>query len=395
MRPPAPAKYRRNLIDRLRLSRWLGPGPQMVFRELERRPLRTLLSAVAIAASVGLMVIGGWYYDSIDDLMHTQFHLAMREDLSVVFREPRPARAIHELGHLPGVLQAEGLRIVPVRFRMGHRTRDCVIVGYPDGSTLRALRDKFARPVPLPPDGVVLTDKLGELLGVTPGQELSVEIHEGSRRVRPLVVSGLVSEAFGLQGHMELGALLRFLGEEDRRTLGLLRADPLLADQLDHRLKDLPYVTSVTRRAQIVARFRAQSGKMIVTVSLIIMFFAATITVGVVYNNARIALSTRARDLASLRVLGFTRAEISAILLTEMSIPVLLAIVPGFYFGHYLVGLIASMADPETYRLPVVIQTRAYAASALVALIAAAFSALLVRRKLDQLDLIGVLKTRE
>jgi putative ABC transport system permease protein len=395
MQPPAPAHYRRSGLDRIGLSAWLGPSSQMVFRELQRRPLRMLLSAVALAASVGLMVIGGWYYDSIDDLMHTQFHLAMREDLSVLFSESRPAAAIGELAHLPGVLQAEGLRIVPVRFHVAHRSRDGALIGYPPDAELRSVRDALARPAPLPPDGVVLTDVLAKLLDVRPGQDVAIELHEGTRMTRTIRVNGVVADAMGLQGHMDLAALQRFLGEQDRRSLGLLLIDPNSAWQLDQRLKQLPYVMSVTRRSSILERFKTQSGSMIATISLIILLFAATITVGVVYNNARVALSTRGRDLASLRVLGYTRSEISAVLLAEMAVPVLLALLPGCFFGRWLVQLLASTVDPETYRLPVIIAARSYAVAALVALIASAGSALLVRRRLDRLDLIGVLKTRE
>lgn len=395
MRPPAPIRYRQSFVDRLGLSGWFGPASQMVFRELGRRPLRVVTSAIAIAASVGLMVTGGWYYDALDDLMYTQFHLAMREDLTVSFSEARPAGAIRELAHLPGVLEAEGLRTIPVRFRLGHRARDGAIIGYPRDAELRTLRNERSQPAPIPPDGIVLTDMLATLLEVRPGDSVQIEVHEGQRLVRPIVVTGLVSESFGLQGHMDLDAMHRFLGEQDRRTVGLLRIDPLFGPLLDQRLKDLPYVASVTRRSHIIERFKAQSGSMILTVSLIIILFAATITVGVVYNNARVALSTRARDLASLRVLGFTRREISSILLTEMSVPVLLAILPGLLCGHWFVQLLASTVDPETYRLPILITSRSYALAALVAVAASAWSALLVRRRLDRLDLIGVLKTRE
>jgi len=395
MRPLAPTHYRRSFIDHMGLTGWFGPASQMVFRELGRRPLRVLTSAVAIAASVGLMVTGGWYYDALGDLIFTQFHLAMREDMSVSFSEARPARAVRELAHLPGVLQAEGLRALPVRFRVGHRARDGVILGYPRDAELRTLRDKFAQPAAIPPDGIDLTDMLATLLEIEPGDRVRIEVHEGQRLARSLTVTGLVSESFGLQGHMDLDAMHRWLGEQDRRSVALLRVDPLLGPLLDQRLKDLPFVASVTRRSEIIERFRAQSGSMIVTVSMIIILFAATITVGVVYNNARVALSTRARDLSSLRVLGFTRREISAVLLAEMSVPVILAILPGLALGHWFVELLSSTVDPETYRLPILISPRSYGLAALVALAASAWSALLVRRRLDRLDLIGVLKTRE
>lgn len=395
MRPPAPARYRRSIVDVLGLARAVGPSLHMMGRELQRRPFRTVFSALAISISIGLMVIGGWYYDAVRDLVHTQFHEAMREDVTVVFIEARPEQALSDLRHTPGVLGAEGLRAVPVRFRSGHAHRDGVILGYPAGGELRQLRDRYARLSPLPPDGVVLTDVLAEILRVRVGDPIEVEIHEGQRGKKRLLVSGTVDEAMGLQGHMTAPALARFMGETPKANLALLRVDPAQSEILDARLKDMPYVASVTRRVDLLARFESQSANMITTMAVIIMLFAATITVGVVYNNARVALSIRARDLASLRVLGFTRGEISAILLGEMALQVLLALPLGLVFGDWLVHGLASTVDPEQWRMPVVITPRSYAIALLVALTAAALSALLVRRRLDRLDLIGVLKTRE
>jgi putative ABC transport system permease protein len=341
------------------------------------------------------MVVGGWYSDGIDELVHTQFHEIMREDVTVAFIEARPERAVRELAHVPGVVQAEGLRVVPVRFRSGHVVRDGVIWGYPTHGELRQLRNRYARPAPLPPDGIVLTDILAQVLGVGVGDRVEIEVHEGQREKKSIVVAGLVDEAFGLQGHMTREALARFLGEAPKANIGLLRADPEQSAVIDERLKDLPYVASVTRRSNMVKRFEEQSASMIVTFSVIIMAFAATISIGVVYNNARVALSVRARDLASLRVLGFTRGEISSVLLGEMALQVLLSLPLGLWFGKVLVLALASMVDPEQWRMPVILTPRSYALAALVAIVSSAFSALLVRRRLDHLDLIGVLKTRE
>jgi putative ABC transport system permease protein len=114
-----------------------------------------------------------------------------------------------------------------------------------------------------------------------------------------------------------------------------------------------------------------------------------------VYNNARIALSARSRDLASLRVLGFRRSEISAILLGELSLQVLLGLPLGLWFGNLMVIAMMSSVDPETYRFPLIVSERTYALAAVVTLGSAVLSAFIVRRKLDRLDLIGVLKTRE
>lgn len=395
MRPPAPARYHRSIIERIGLRRFVGPAAHMVVRELGRRPLRTIFSSLAIAAATALTVIGGWYYDGIETLFYSQFHELMREDASVAFIKPRPVRAVRELSHIPGVLSAEGLRLVSVRFHAGHHQRDGVIWGYPEDTEMRRPRDAFGRLIPLPPNAVVLTDVLARILAVQPGDMIEVELREGARGSRSLVVAGLVNESFGLSGHMRGEALGAWLGEPPQASLALLRIDPAQSQIIDARLKELPMVVEVTKRTNILARFRDQSGSMILTMALIIALFAATITVGVVYNNARVALSMRGRDLASLRVLGFTRGEISAILLGEQLVQVLAALPLGLVMGRGMVGLLASTVDPETYRLPVVLTSRSYAFAAVVTLLAAVVSALLVRRRLDRLDLISVLKTRE
>jgi putative ABC transport system permease protein len=395
MRPPTPARYQKSIIDRFRLSRLVGPSVHMVVRELERRPLRTIGSSFAIAAATALSVMGGWYYDGLDALFYNQFHLLMREDAAVTFVHPRPERAVRELAHLPGVLGAEGMRQVPVRFTARQHHRDGVITGYFDDVEMRRPRDAMGRPVALPPDAVILTDVLAKILDVAVGDTIEVELHEGARTRKSLVVAGTISESIGLGGHMRGQALRAWLGEQDEVSTALLRVDPTLGAELDRRLKDLPTVVDVTKRASIIQKFREQTGNMILTMAFIIALFAATITIGVVYNNARVALSMRGRDLASLRVLGFTRGEISAVLLGEQLIQVLMALPFGLLMGRGLVALLAMTIDPETYRLPVVLSAKSYAFGVVVTMIAALVSALLVRRRLDNLDLIAVLKTRE
>jgi putative ABC transport system permease protein len=319
----------------------------------------------------------------------------MREDAAVGFASPLPARATRELAHLPGVLGAEGLRGVPVRFRSAHHSREGQLMGYPEQAQMRTLRDSYGNPVALPAAGLVLTDKLAEILELSVGDTLLIDILEGERGTRTASVSGLVSESFGLQGHMRYDALHDLLGQEPKVSQVLLRTDPKLDGLIDERLKEMPAVLSVTRRANLLEDFRAQSAGMILASAAIIALFAAVITVGVVYNNARMALSMRARDLASLRVLGFTRAEVSSVLLGEIAIQVLLAVPLGLLLGRSLVQALTQMADPETYRIPLLLTPKTYAFAALVTLLAALMSALLVRRRVDRLDLISVLKTRE
>ncbi|MCC6750583.1 MAG: ABC transporter permease [Deltaproteobacteria bacterium] len=395
MQPPAPASYRTSWLERAGLFSWLGPAGKMILRELTRRPLRTALSALGIALAIGILVVGRFMYDAVEDFMDLQFSLAQRDDLTVTFLRPQPRRSLGELAQLPGVQRVEGLRAVPVRFHVGHRHRESVLLGYGPEVTLRQVVEFPARVVPLPNEGVVLTRKLAAVLGVGVGGTVLAELREGDRRTKPLIVSGLTEEPLGLQGHLRLAALERLLGEQGQLSAALLTVDPERVRAVDERLKRFPAVGSVLRRQALIDRVRQQMAENMGLTTAILTFFAVTIAVGVVYNNARVALSVRSRDLGSLRVLGFSRAEVSALLLGQLATELLLALGPGLLIGTALAHGMMSTVDPEQYRFPTVISARTYAFAVAVVIGAGVVSALLVRRMLDQLDLVAVLKTRE
>ena len=395
MRPPSPARYRRSILEHLGLWRYLGPAIRMIWRELSRRPLRLLLSAVGISLAVGILVVARSMFDSIEHLIDVQFHRSMREDMNVTFVKPVAAGAVSELRHFDGVSYAEGLRTVPVRFRSGHRARDSSIVGYPDRVKLRQLLDTGGRVHEVPPDGILLTGKLGEILEVSVGEYIWVDFREGDWATAQVRVAGFVEEPFGLTGHMHARALSRLLGDTGPVNTALLVVDPLAVTALENRLKQLPLVVGVSSPSDFKRQFDEQSAAMIGVFTFILTLFASIIAVGVVYNNARVALSQRTRDLGSLRVLGFSHREIASMLVGEQAVQVALAIPLGLLVGHWLANAMMTNVDPETYRLPVVVSAQTYLFAIAATLASALISALLLRRKLSKLDLIGVLKTRE
>lgn len=395
MRPPAPPLYRRTLLERIGMLAIFGTSARMVFREIARRPLRTLVSSVGIAMAVAIMVAGRFGMDAFEYLIDQVFQTSMTEDVAVTFVRPMPERAVRELAHLPGVAHAEGMRVVPVRFAHGHRHRDAVIFGHPDELALRRLVDAEGREIPLPREGLLLEAMLARILDVGVGDTVRVHVREGQRGTHDVPVAGLIDGMYGLQGYMHVDALNGLMREGRTVSYVLLDVDPPRIDELRARLRDMRGVQGIARRTALIERVRAQTGSTWTVMTLVLTLFAATIAIGVVYNNARVALSLRSRDLASLRVLGFTRAEISAVLLGELAVQVLLAIPIGLIVGTVMAEGIMATADPERYRMPAIISSSTYAFATAVTLGAGLVSALLVRRKLDHLDLIGVLKTRE
>lgn len=396
MRPPSPAVYKRTLLERIGLFHWLGPAARMILRELQRRPLRVILSAVGISMAIGIVVVSRFMVDAMDMMLDVQVHRALREDINVTLAKPMPGRAVRELEHMPGVFRAEGMRSVAVRVHNEHRWRDVIIFGHPPDSQMRHLVDRDGNEQAVPDgDGMIMTSKLGEILHLARGDLLELELREGERTRLTHRVSGFIDESFGLQGHMRIDALHELVGEGDVVNTVLLDVDPEHLDDVMRRLKELPWVLGVSSPRDFKDQFEEQSGEMISVYTFILTAFASVIAIGVIYNNTRVALSQRSRDLASLRVLGYTQREIAGILLGEQAVQVALAIPIGLVVGYGMVVSIMSTVDPETYRMPIMISLRTYIYASMVALASAFVSALLVRRKLARLDLIGVLKTRE
>jgi putative ABC transport system permease protein len=395
MRPPTPPVYRRTWIERLGPFRRLAPENSMMLRNIVRRPGRALLTIVGIAFSAPILVLALFWQDAIDYMMTVQFSAVERGDVTVTFTEPVTMRASREIARLPGVLQVEGMRAVPARLRFGHRSYRTAVLGIPQDAELRRLLDERLREIPLPPQGLLLTDRLGEKLGLRPGDSVTVETLEGLRVRQDVIVTHLVNDVMGMSAYMDLTALNRMMLEGDVISAVSVSFARPQAAEIYTRFKQLPKVATVSIKQAAIKSFMETTAKFILVFTGVLTIFAAAIAVGVVYNNARVALAERAWELASLRVLGFTRAEVSTILLGELALELLIAIPLGLWLGYWFVVALAESFQTELFRIPTVIAPRSYAFAALVILVAGVVSALIVRHRVDHLDLVSVLKTRE
>jgi putative ABC transport system permease protein len=395
MREEPPARYRTSLVERPWAARRLTHATRMVLRSVERQPWRSLASVAGIAFAVAVLFVGLVFLDVMDRLAEVQFQHVQRQDVTVSFVEPRSSRALSEVRSLPGVLAVEPVRTVPARLRHAHRSRRLALTGQVAAPDLNRVVDTSGRPVVLPPEGLAMSRILADVLGVRPGDRVRVEVLEGARPVREVEVARLVEDHMGIAAWMEIGALRRLLREGGTLSGAHLLVDPLRRDDLYRRLKATPAVAGIAITEKALRSFRDVMAQNFTIMTTLNVVFAGIIAFGVVYNAARISLSERSRELASLRVLGFTIGEISLILLGELALITLVAIPPGVLLGWGLAAAMLLAFESEVYRIPLVVTPRTAAWSALVVLVAAALSGLAVRRKLDHLDLVGVLKTRE
>jgi putative ABC transport system permease protein len=395
MRPEPPAGYRQSVVERVWQRFGLTPATRMVLRNLERQPVRSAVSVLGIAFAVAVLFVGLAFIDVMNVLINEQFVMGMHQDALLSFVEPRSPRALSSVAHLPGVMDIEPIRSVPVRLREGHRSRTLALTGLPETPHLNRIVSRSGQVLSLPADGLVLSTMLGRILDVSPGDLVQVEVLEGRRAVRQVPVVMLVDDSVGLQAYMRIDALRAMLHEGAVITGAAVTVDPAAIGRFYAAVKVLPAIAGVALTAVTLQNFReTMAENMYVQIFLNVMF-AGIIAFGVVYNSARVSLSERERELASLRVLGFTRAEISLILLGELAVLTALALPVGAVIGYVLGQVIMTAFNNEVYRLSFVTSPATVAWSFLIVIAAAAVSGLLVRRRLDRLDLVGVLKTRE
>jgi putative ABC transport system permease protein len=396
MRPEPPPVYRATFLERFGLQRRLAEPTRMIVRHIARQPLKAGLAMLGIAAACGILMITNFQRDAISWMVGVQYGLSSREDLTVIFTDPTPRRALYSITALEGVESAEGFRSVPARLVNGHRSHRASVDGIEPGGELHRILDAELRPVAIPAEGLVLTEYLArEILRIEPGEWLTLEVLEGSRPVLQVPVVGTTRQYLGVNAYMSRDTLNGLMREGPAISGARLSVDTRRQPDIYVQLRGMPRVAGTIVRDTAIEQFNEMMEETILYFSFITALLGGFIAFGVVYNSARIALSERSRELASLRVLGFTRGEVAYILLGEIGLLTLLAIPLGFVFGAALSGYLALAFSSDLYRIPLIIAPSTYSLAAAIVLVSFAITGALIWRKLAHLDLVEVLKTRE
>ena len=395
MRPEPPADFKPALFERLGLTRFSSPTFRMAVRNIERRPWQAVFTCAGLALATGLMVLPGAMSDSIDYLLTFQWNSQQRQDVAVFLTEPGSGRGFHDLEHLPGLILAEPIRSVQARLKFGHRERKLSVTGIAPDANLNRLLDDQGHAITMPEDGLLMSEMLAKVIGARIGDEVEVEVLEGRRPVLRVPIRGLVTDFAGVAAYMDISALRRLMKEGDTVNGAYLALDHKRWDEFMRALKDTPRAAVVMVKRDQLAAFRETTGKSIGIIRKLYFVLATIVAFGVVYNSARIALSERSRELATLRVVGFNLAEVRGVLVGELAILVLAALPAGLLFGRGLALFIMSSFSTETVRLPIVINPSTYSVAILVVLTASVLSFALVSRMIGKLDMVGVLKARD
>ena len=395
MQPAPPMMYKKTLLERINLFKYLSTSGRMIFRHLERRFTRAILTILGVALSAAIFLASSFIIDSIDYMLEVQYDVADRGDATLSFVEPRSMQAMEDVTHLPSVLAAEPYRIVPARLRFGHRSHRGAITGVEPNASLKRMVDVNIKPVSMPDEGIMLSEKLASMLGAFRGDIITIEVLEGRRPTVQVRVVGLVQEYVGANAFMSLSALNSLMGDGNVISGAVLLTNKEEDQTLYTSVKNIPLINSIVMRSVLVQSVRDTMTQSIIETFIINTIFAGLIAFGVIYNTARISLSERARELGSMRVLGFTKGEVAIVLIGELIFLVTIAIPIGIWIGMIMsLGIIGSM-DTELFRVPVIFSDRTIGATILLTLVTTLISSYVVWLRINKLNIVKVLKTRE
>lgn len=394
MRPPAPESYRGSVLP-TSAARWLDQPTRMLLRQIARSRARSLMTVAGVALSIAVLVMAMRIPYSIDTLASSYFSGTQRQDVTVGFFEPRAAEGRFALARMPGVLAVEPMRIVPADLVSGRKLHRGAVTGLPAEGRLNVIADVRGWTLPVPRGGIVLGTKLADKLTVDVGDTITVEVLEGARPRLEVQVVGLHDTYMGMPAYMNLAALNRALGDPPVFGHANLLVDMAYAPDFYSALKELPAISTVMVKQGALDTFYDTLGETLLIFISFFVGFGCALVIGVVYNATRIALSERGRELATLRVIGFTRGEISYLLLGEAAFLILLAIPFGCAAAVGLIWVMTKSMETELFRVPFTIPAPAFGWAVVIAIGAGVLAAAIVRRRLDRLDLVAVLKTRE
>jgi len=395
MRPEAPATFRSGFIEKSGLAHLFPITFRIVVRNMTRQPIRACFSALGIALATAILLVGHYSRDAVIYMAETQFQHVQRDDTTLVFNNPRPARVNLDISGLPRVLKSEPFRLVSIRIRHAQHSRRLALTGLMPGSELRRLVGRDLTTVPVPDHGIVITKKLAEILETRPGEVVTIEVLDGRRPVREVVISGLVDELLGLSAYMNIEDVNAMMNEDRAVSGAFLLVDALRSDELYSKLKRLPVIAGVQLRKAAIASFNSTLAQSLGVFTIILVVFSGIIAFAAVYNSGRIALSERGRELASLRVLGFTREEVARMLIAEQALLVGAALPIGFLLGCWIAKSLSDLYSWELFRMPFIITRASFGFAFVTILISAVISALIVRQRVRRMDLVSVIKTRE
>ncbi len=396
MRPVPPKTGSKSIVENWS-ALWirLGSDWKISLRNISRNRGRFMLTTVGIALAVALLVISYFMNDAVDYMMQSIFH-DQKYDLMIRVATPVKEGELSSIAAIDGVLKVEPFLELPVRMTYKGKSEDDVLTAYNPAMSLKKIADEKGRELNIPAQGVLLSNSQAQKLGVRVGEDVEIEtlLPQGPTHRSFIRVAGISHQMIGSATYVDLEVANRLLEAQNLISGAMLKSEAGKASLVEERLGEMLNIASISSREKEIANFEANLGAMIYTVGIMVLF-AMILGLAIVYNASLMTFVERERELASLKVIGYSNKELAGILGKENLLQSILGIALGLPLGKIMATGFISSIETDLYSFPVIIYPLTYVFSTLTAIVFIIIAHRLAIRGVNRINLVETLKNRD
>ncbi|PKM76618.1 MAG: hypothetical protein CVU90_11745 [Firmicutes bacterium HGW-Firmicutes-15] len=397
MRPEPPQNSGKSLLEKLPLL-WkeLNPGWKMTLRNIGRNRGRFMLTLMGVVFAVALLIIAFFTNDAVDYIMQRYFYVGQTYDLSIRFNSLIQEKELLDINRMDGVQKVEGFLELPVKIHYQGKTQDEVLLAYPSDLSMKTMESGTGQPIQVPPDGILINQRTAAKLGVKEGDEVELEtlLPIGPVHRDTVKIMGETRQLIGGGSYINLQRANRILQERNLVSGAMLKVETGKVGFVESEINKMLGVSSVLSRQKELQNFQKNMASMTYSVSLMILF-AVVLGFAIVYNSSVMNFAERQREIASLRVVGYSTQEVSSLLLKENLLQSLFGVLLGLPFGRLVAGAYVKSVSTDLYTLPVIIYPLTYLFSALGGIIFIMLAHRFAIKGIKDLDLVATLKNSD
>ncbi len=397
MRPEPPRSSSRSWLEKWP-ALWgaFSPGWKMTLRNIGRNRGRFTVTVVGVMFAVSLLIIAFFYNDAVDYMMKKYFYQGETYDITVRFNSVVSEDELINISRLDGVRCVEAFMEVPVKIHFRGKGEDEILLAYPENMNMKKLQGENGQLIRVPGEGIIINQRTADKLGIIVGDQVEVEtlMTTGPIHIETAYIAGVTQQLFGGGSYINLDQANRILGERHAATGAMIDVQADKIDEIQNQLDGMLGIASVLSRQKEIQIFQEEMSAVTGAMSIII-FFAVVLGFAIIYNASVINFSERRRELTTLRVMGFTLHEISALMLKENILLMVGGIILGLPFGKLMVKSYVESAATEQFTLPVIIYPATYLFSAIGGIIFVMVAHYFAVRGIRELDLVATMKNTD
>ncbi len=396
MREKSPQGGKKTLVERIDfIWRNITNLEKIIVRNLFSYKRRALLTSLGIIFSSAILLVALGMNDSINFMINQQYGSIQNYDIKVKFSNLISVNELNSIKNIAHVKELEPVLETGVEISNGWKSKNVGFTALIKDPQMYKVEDKNGNNISLPSNGILISEKLANILGVKANDSVDIKFFFPGKEKEEVVIKGIVVQYIGLSTYTSMENLNSMLGEGMIASSAVLKLDNSeFENEVKNQLKDMPGVTSVESKSDSLNALLKNMGATKSSMGAMIML-AAILLIAVLYNIATINIFERQRELATLKVLGFTNNEIKKLIFNENYIISIFGMIIGLPFGKWLGGLMMATSSTDSYTIPYVVKIKSYIIAIILTFMFTVITNFILMNKIKAIDMLEVLKNKE